>query len=113
MDKDSNKHLVGQPILKQIVNLVPRSLFDKLVFEQASDIKNVDPNFSFLMGQSCYPPLAYMSESQHTTDKNVDINQSMHTVESSVRFPDKVLKSIRLPGEKHFLFHKISLINSG
>jgi len=37
MGKDSNKHLVGQPILKQIVDLVPRSLFDKLVFEQDSD----------------------------------------------------------------------------
>jgi Transposase len=37
MGKDSDKHLVGQPILKQIVDLVPRSLFDKLVFEQDSD----------------------------------------------------------------------------
>lgn len=37
MDKSSDKRLVGQPILKQIVDLVPRALFDRLVFEQKSD----------------------------------------------------------------------------
>jgi len=37
MGKSSDKRLVGQPILKQIVDLVPRALFDKLVFEQDSD----------------------------------------------------------------------------
>ena len=37
MGKDSNKHLVGQPILQQILDLVPRVVFDKLVFEHASD----------------------------------------------------------------------------
>jgi hypothetical protein len=31
MGKSSDKRLVGQPILKQIVDLVPRALFDKLV----------------------------------------------------------------------------------
>lgn len=37
MGKDNTKKLVGQPILKQIVDLVPRSLFDKLVIEHKSD----------------------------------------------------------------------------
>lgn len=37
MGKDSNKHLVGQPILQQILDSVPRELFDKLVLEHDSD----------------------------------------------------------------------------
>jgi hypothetical protein len=37
MGKDSNKNLVGQPIFKQIVDLVPRSFFDRLVLEHGSD----------------------------------------------------------------------------
>lgn len=37
MDKNSDKRLVGQPILKQIVDLVPRELFDRLVFEHDTD----------------------------------------------------------------------------
>lgn len=37
MGKDSNKNLVGQPILKQIVDLVPLTLFDRLVIEPDSD----------------------------------------------------------------------------
>lgn len=37
MGKSSDKRLVGQPILKQIVDIVPRALFDRLVFEQDSD----------------------------------------------------------------------------
>lgn len=35
--KSSDKKLVTQPILKQIVDLVPREIFDKLVLEQDSD----------------------------------------------------------------------------
>lgn len=37
MGKDSDKKLVGQPILKQIVDMVPRELFDRLVLEHESD----------------------------------------------------------------------------
>ncbi len=37
MDKVSDKQLVGQPILKQIVDIIPRSLFDRLVLEHKSD----------------------------------------------------------------------------
>jgi hypothetical protein len=37
MGKDSNKNLVGQPIFKQIVDLVPRAFFDRLVLEHGSD----------------------------------------------------------------------------
>ena len=37
MGKDSNKHLVGQPILQQILDLVPREIFDKLVLEHETD----------------------------------------------------------------------------
>ena len=37
MDKNSKKRLVGQPILKQILDLVPRELFDRLVLEHHSD----------------------------------------------------------------------------
>jgi len=37
MDKVSEKRLVGQPILKQILDLVPRALFDRLVLEHHSD----------------------------------------------------------------------------
>ena len=33
MGKSSNKHLIGQPILQQILDLVPREVFDKLVLE--------------------------------------------------------------------------------
>lgn len=35
--KDSNKHLVGQPIFKQILNLIPRGKFDLLVHQHRSD----------------------------------------------------------------------------
>lgn len=37
MGKDSEKQLVGQPIFKQIVDIVPREIFDKLVLEHKSD----------------------------------------------------------------------------
>ncbi len=37
MDKVSEKRLVGQPILKQIVDILPRELFDRLVLEHKSD----------------------------------------------------------------------------
>ncbi len=37
MGKDSNKHLVGQTILQQILDLVPREVFDKLVLEHETD----------------------------------------------------------------------------
>ena len=37
MGKDNEKKLVGQPIMKQIVDIIPRTLFDRLVFEQKSD----------------------------------------------------------------------------
>jgi len=37
MGKDSEKHLVGQPILKQIIDLFPRNKFDELVAKHNSD----------------------------------------------------------------------------
>lgn len=37
MDKDSQKKLVGQPIFKQIINLIPKNKFDELVIRQKSD----------------------------------------------------------------------------
>ncbi len=37
MDKVSDKKLVGQPILKQLVDIISRELFDRLVFEHKSD----------------------------------------------------------------------------
>lgn len=37
MGKDSEKHLVGQPILKQIIDLFPRNKFDELVGKHNSD----------------------------------------------------------------------------
>jgi len=37
MGKDSKKHLVGQPIFKQIINLLPRDKFDELVYKCKSD----------------------------------------------------------------------------
>lgn len=37
MGKDSHKNLVGQPVFKQLVDFVPRELFDQLVFEHKSD----------------------------------------------------------------------------
>lgn len=35
--KGIEKKFVGQPILKQIVDFIPRNKFDKLVFEHKSD----------------------------------------------------------------------------
>lgn len=35
--KDSSKHLVGQPIFKQILDLIPRNKFDRLVLTHQSD----------------------------------------------------------------------------
>jgi len=37
MDKSSNKNLIGQPIFKQILNLIPRALIDKVVLQHQSD----------------------------------------------------------------------------
>ncbi|MDL2326068.1 IS4 family transposase [Bacteroidales bacterium OttesenSCG-928-A14] len=37
MGKDSTKNLVGQPIFKQIINLIPKAKFDKLVLQRGSD----------------------------------------------------------------------------
>jgi hypothetical protein len=37
MGKDSTKYLVGQPIFKQIIEMVPKALFDKIVIENSSD----------------------------------------------------------------------------
>lgn len=37
MGEDNKKGLVGQPIFKQIMDIIPRELFDKLVFEHKSD----------------------------------------------------------------------------
>ncbi|MEM7106940.1 MAG: DUF4372 domain-containing protein [Bacteroidota bacterium] len=36
-DKDTSKHLVGQPIFKQILNLIPQNKFNLLVSEHKSD----------------------------------------------------------------------------
>jgi hypothetical protein len=37
MGKDSTKNLVGQPIFKQIIKMIPRDKFDELVLKQKSD----------------------------------------------------------------------------
>ena len=37
MGKDSTKNLVGQPIFKQMIEIVPKSLFDRIVIEQNGD----------------------------------------------------------------------------
>jgi hypothetical protein len=37
MGKDSEKHLVGQPIFKQIIDLLPRDKFEELVTKYDSD----------------------------------------------------------------------------
>lgn len=37
MDKGNKKKLVGQPIFKQIINLIPKNKFDELVMRQKSD----------------------------------------------------------------------------
>jgi len=37
MGKDNKKHLVGQPILRQIIKLIPRDKFDELVIDCKSD----------------------------------------------------------------------------
>jgi hypothetical protein len=37
MGKDSKKHLIGQPIFKQIINIIPKNLFDLLVIKHKSD----------------------------------------------------------------------------
>jgi hypothetical protein len=37
MSKDSTKNLVGQPILKQIIKILPKEKFEFLVSQQKSD----------------------------------------------------------------------------
>ena len=37
MDKDSKKNLIGQPIFKQILNLIPRSVVETTVFRHQSN----------------------------------------------------------------------------
>ena len=37
MSKDNQKHLVGQPIFKQIIKLIPRDKFSELVIKCKSD----------------------------------------------------------------------------
>ena len=37
MGKDNTKNLVGQPIFKQIVGMLPKLLFNKIVIENKSD----------------------------------------------------------------------------
>ena len=37
MGKDSTKNLVGQPIFKQIIKIIPREKFDELVIKYESD----------------------------------------------------------------------------
>jgi len=37
MGKDSKKNLVGQPIFKQIIERIPKSLFDEIVIRNESD----------------------------------------------------------------------------
>ena len=37
MDKSSQKKLIGQPIFKQILNLIPRSVIERVVFKHQSD----------------------------------------------------------------------------
>jgi hypothetical protein len=37
MGKDNTKNLVGQPIFKQIIKMIPKDRFDELVVQQKSD----------------------------------------------------------------------------
>ena len=37
MHKSSKKNLIGQPIHKQILNLIPKEIIDRVVLEQGSD----------------------------------------------------------------------------
>jgi hypothetical protein len=37
MDKSSKKNLVGQPIFKQILNLIPREVINRVIKEEKSD----------------------------------------------------------------------------
>jgi Transposase DDE domain. len=37
MGKDSNKNLVGQPVFKQIIKMIPKDKFDELVVKRKSD----------------------------------------------------------------------------
>ncbi|MDR0749465.1 MAG: DUF4372 domain-containing protein [Tannerellaceae bacterium] len=37
MGKDSQKHLVGQPVFKQIIQMIPREAFEVLVKKKGSD----------------------------------------------------------------------------
>ena len=37
MDKDNKKNLIGQPIFKQTLNLIPRAIVDKAVYDNKSD----------------------------------------------------------------------------
>mgnify|MGYP001292092130 FL=1 len=37
MGKDTSKNLVGQPIFKQLIKMLPREEFDKLVNKQGAD----------------------------------------------------------------------------
>jgi len=50
MDKSSKKNLIGQPIFKQILNLIPRTVVDKVVLQHKSDryyksFSTWDPSF--------------------------------------------------------------------
>jgi hypothetical protein len=37
MRKDSKKNLIGQPIFKQILNLIPKSVVNRVVIKHQSD----------------------------------------------------------------------------
>jgi len=37
MDKGSNKNLIGQSIFKQILNLIPKLVVDRVVFKHKSN----------------------------------------------------------------------------
>jgi len=37
MDKNNKKILIGQPIFKQILNLIPKNVIDTIVFKMKSD----------------------------------------------------------------------------
>jgi hypothetical protein len=39
MGKDSEKNLVGQPIFNQVLKMIPRSVFDRIVLSQKSDYR--------------------------------------------------------------------------
>jgi hypothetical protein len=39
MGKDSEKNLIGQPIFNQILKIIPRAVFDRVVLEQKSDYR--------------------------------------------------------------------------